>query len=57
MLDVQSVSARKPLFLDESAHDWRHVELGRSLGWTGGCIENMQDANGGLVEPLLGEGS
>ena len=28
-LDVHSVSARKPLFLDESAHNWRMVKLGQ----------------------------
>src|SRR5207244_4472892 len=32
--DVHSVSARKPLFLDESAHDWRLIRLGRELGWS-----------------------
>src|SRR5690606_392843 len=34
-IDVHAVSARKPLFMDESAHDWRLVCLGRGLGWTG----------------------
>ena len=34
-IDVHSVSARKPLFMDESAHDWKRIELGRRLGWTG----------------------
>jgi hypothetical protein len=34
-LHVQAVSSRKPLFLDESAHDWLNVRLGRELGWTG----------------------
>ena len=34
-IDVHSVSARKPLFMDESAHDWRLVRLGRRLGWSG----------------------
>lgn len=33
-IDVHSVSARKPLFMDESAHDWHLIRLGRSLGWT-----------------------
>ncbi len=33
-IDVRSISCRKPLFLDESADDWRRVKLGRSLGWT-----------------------
>ena len=29
-IDVRSVSRRKPLFMDESAHDWRHVRRGPS---------------------------
>jgi hypothetical protein len=33
LIDVRTVSARKPIFLDESAHDWRMIMLGRSLGW------------------------
>jgi hypothetical protein len=31
-LDVHIVASRNPLFLDESAHDWRFVMLGRYLG-------------------------
>ena len=27
-IDVHSVSARKPLFMDESAHDWRSIRPG-----------------------------
>ena len=38
-IDVHSVSARKPLFMDESAHDWRLVRLGRELGWTGVALK------------------
>lgn len=34
-IDMRSVSARKPLFLDESAYDWKLVQKGRELGWTG----------------------
>ena len=30
-IDVHSVSSRKPLFMDESAHDWQHIRLGREL--------------------------
>lgn len=48
-LDVRSVSARKPLFLDESAHDWRHVELGRSLGWTGVALKTCKTQTGALL--------
>lgn len=38
-IDVHSVSSRKPLFMDESAHDWRYVRLGRQLGWTGVALK------------------
>src|SRR5262249_12738564 len=38
-IDAHSVSARKPLFLDESAHDWRFVKLGRDLGWSGVALK------------------
>ncbi|MFA6112089.1 MAG: hypothetical protein WDA75_25295 [Candidatus Latescibacterota bacterium] len=41
-IDVHSVSARKPLFMDESAHDWRLVSLGRSLGWTGVALKTCK---------------
>src|SRR4051794_17864858 len=34
-IDVRSVAQRKPLFMDESAHNWRYIKLGQSLGWTG----------------------
>jgi L-alanine-DL-glutamate epimerase-like enolase superfamily enzyme len=34
-IDVHSCSARKPLFMDESAHDWKLVKLGYELGWNG----------------------
>lgn len=49
MLDVSSVSKRKPLFLDESAHDWRHIELGRSLGWTGVALKTCKTQTGALL--------
>ena len=49
MLNVRSLSARKPLFLDESAHDWRHVELGRSLGWTGVALKTCKTQTGALL--------
>jgi L-alanine-DL-glutamate epimerase-like enolase superfamily enzyme len=47
--DVRSVSARKPLFLDESAHDWRHVRLGRDLGWTGVALKTCKTQTGALL--------
>jgi L-alanine-DL-glutamate epimerase-like enolase superfamily enzyme len=48
-LDVRSVSGRKPLFLDESAHDWRLVELGRELGWSGVALKTCKTQTGALL--------
>lgn len=48
-LDVHAVSARKPLFLDESAHDWRLVRLGRALGWTGVALKTCKTQTGAVL--------
>ena len=48
-IDVHSVSARKPLFMDESAHDWRLVQLGRTLGWTGVALKTCKTQTGALL--------
>ncbi|MFD2115571.1 enolase C-terminal domain-like protein [Paenibacillus yanchengensis] len=48
-LDVRSVSARKPLFMDESAHDWHLVKLGRELGWTGVALKTCKTQTGALL--------
>jgi hypothetical protein len=48
-IDVRSVSSRKPLFLDESAHDWRLVKLGRELGWTGVALKTCKTQTGALL--------
>jgi L-alanine-DL-glutamate epimerase-like enolase superfamily enzyme len=48
-IDVRSVSSRKPLFLDESAHDWRFVRLGRELGWTGVALKTCKTLTGALL--------
>lgn len=48
-IDVRSVSARKPLFMDESAHDWTLVRLGRSLGWTGVALKTCKTQTGALL--------
>jgi len=48
-IDVHSVSARKPLFMDESAHDWRMVRLGRMLGWTGVALKTCKTQTGALL--------
>lgn len=48
-IDVHSVSARKPLFMDESAHDWRFVRLGHSLGWSGVALKTCKTQTGALL--------
>ncbi|HUV07492.1 MAG TPA: enolase C-terminal domain-like protein, partial [Spirochaetia bacterium] len=48
-IDVRSVSARKPLFMDESAHNWRLVQLGRELGWTGVALKTCKTQTGALL--------
>lgn len=48
-IDVHAVSARKPLFLDESAHDWRFVRLGRELGWTGVALKTCKTLTGAIL--------
>lgn len=48
-IDVHSVSARKPLFLDESAHDWQFVKLGRKLGWSGVALKTCKTQSGALL--------
>lgn len=48
-IDVRSVSSRKPLFLDESAHDWRFVRLGHELGWTGVALKTCKTLTGALL--------
>lgn len=48
-LDVHGLSARKPLFLDESAHDWHLVRLGRQLGWSGVALKTCKTQTGALL--------
>jgi L-alanine-DL-glutamate epimerase-like enolase superfamily enzyme len=48
-MDVRSVSARKPLFLDESAHDWKMIRLGRELGWTGVALKTCKTQTGAIL--------
>jgi len=48
-IDVRSVSVRKDLFMDESAHDWRMVRIGRSLGWSGVALKTCKTQTGALL--------
>ena len=47
-IDVKALSALKLLFLDESAHDWTCIALGRSLGWTGVALKTCKTQTGAL---------
>jgi hypothetical protein len=35
--------------MDESAHDWRQVRLGRRLGWTGVALKTCKTQTGALL--------
>jgi L-alanine-DL-glutamate epimerase-like enolase superfamily enzyme len=48
-IDVHSVSSRKPLFMDESAHDWLLIRLGRRLGWTGVALKTCKTQTEALL--------
>ncbi|MGC6567665.1 MAG: enolase C-terminal domain-like protein [Akkermansiaceae bacterium] len=48
-IDVHSVSDRKPLFMDESAHDWRFVRMGRDLGWTSVALKTCKTLTGAIL--------
>jgi L-alanine-DL-glutamate epimerase-like enolase superfamily enzyme len=48
-VDVRDVAARKPLFMDESAHSWQQVRLGRKLGWTGVALKTCKTQTGALL--------
>ncbi len=48
-IDVHAVSARKPLFMDESAHDWKLVRLGRRLGWSGVALKTCKTQTGAIL--------
>ena len=48
-IDVRSITALKPLFMDESAHDWRLVRLGRALGWNGVALKTCKTQSGAIL--------
>jgi hypothetical protein len=35
--------------MDESAHDWRIIRMGRSLGWTGVALKTCKTQTGALL--------
>ena len=48
-IDVREVAARKPLLMDESAHTWEIVRLGRTLGWNGVALKTCKTQTGALL--------
>jgi L-alanine-DL-glutamate epimerase-like enolase superfamily enzyme len=48
-LDVSEVARRKPLLMDESAHNWELVERGRQLGWTGVALKTCKTQTGAVT--------
>lgn len=48
-IDVHEISRIKPLFLDESAHDWRFVALGHKLGWSGVALKTCKTLTGAML--------
>ena len=48
-IDVHDVSLRKPLFMDESCHDWELIRLGRELGWTGVALKTCKTQTGAIL--------
>ena len=48
-IDVHSVSERKPLFMDESAHDWEVGKRGTELGWTAVALKTCKTQTGALL--------
>ncbi len=47
--DVRDVSARCPLFMDESAHDWRQVRRGWERGWNGVALKVCKTWTGAVL--------
>ena len=48
-IDVHSVSSPQTPFMDESAHDWKYVRLGRELGWSGVALKTCKTQTGALL--------
>lgn len=47
--DVREVSRRKPLYMDESAHDWKLVREGLERGWTGVALKTCKTLTNALL--------
>ena len=47
--DVHAVSSMKPLYMDESAHDWELVREGRRRGWNGVALKTCKTLSNALL--------
>lgn len=48
-IEVHELASRKPLLMDESAHDWTCVKRGRELGWNGVALKTCKTQTGALL--------
>lgn len=48
-IDVRPIASKKPIFMDESAHDWRIIRLGRELGWSGVALKTCKTQTEALL--------
>lgn len=48
-IEVTQLAQRKPLLMDESAHDWQCVRRGRELGWSGVALKTCKTQTGALL--------
>lgn len=48
-IDVHEITKYKPLFMDESAHDWKFVKMGFELGWDGVALKVCKTQTGALL--------
>ena len=53
---VYALDGKNSLFLDESAHDWKHIRLGRELGWTGVALKTCKTQTGALLSACWAKG-
>ena len=48
-IDVRCISGKKPIFMDESAHDWKLILYGRELGWSGVALKTCKTQTSALL--------
>jgi L-alanine-DL-glutamate epimerase-like enolase superfamily enzyme len=48
-IDVRPLAARRPVFLDESADDWRTIKIGVDRGWNGVALKTCKTQTGAIL--------